>query len=259
MCEDAIKAVPVRGKDDTNNNDNSLPPPANLSKSVASLTDLSAFESASVDVITCCYGYNLIDENDMPEALAEAYRVLKPTGILMVVNWERSSLHSIGRDVLTGVKRGAADDFLDANDSLFLHSQATEAPDAIALSSGTPAAILFARALEQVGFLPTIHDTTGTYPFQLGAMRNPLLIFFMGTIVVRDELMELGALKSDADAGAGGWSCLAEQIFWTNMQKCSTPDDNDNKGDKENQEGNDQDKPFWIYGNQCKMTIVRKS
>jgi ubiquinone/menaquinone biosynthesis C-methylase UbiE len=84
-----------------------------------------------VDVITCCYGYNLVEKSHLPTALKDAYRVLAPGGILIVANSEQSGVQYIGRDVLlAAVRRGGAQ--LD-EDHVFLPPIATV--DAIALSS----------------------------------------------------------------------------------------------------------------------------
>jgi hypothetical protein len=209
--------------------------------------------------ITCCYGYNLVDEKDLDKALTEAYRVLAPGGIFIVVNWESSALRYIGRDVLTGVKQGGNNSWGgaggdDDNDALFLPP--LSALDPIALSGTTDGALLFSACLEQAGFIrnhaPIV--SVGSYPFNLG--RSPDIQFFMGTFTVRQELLELGALGNDDDDDdgsvmAGGWSCLAEECFWTNIRKYTSaqpplPDDHDDDG------------TMWLKGNQYKMSIMKK-
>jgi SAM-dependent methyltransferase len=235
-----------------------LPPPPNLVKSVADLCDLSQFASNSMHAITCCYGYNLVDETDLEKALTQAYRVLTPGGILIVVNWESSALRFIGRDVLTGVKRGGGNFWEeDNNDDLFLPP--LSALDPIALSGTTDGALLFSTGLEQAGFMrnhvPIV--SVGSYPFNLG--RSPDIQFFMGTFTVREELLQMGALSGDDDDDsvmmAGGWSCLAEESFWTNIRKYTgtaqpLADDDD--------DDDDDDGTMWLHGNQYKMSIMKK-
>jgi ubiquinone/menaquinone biosynthesis C-methylase UbiE len=40
------------------------------------------FQTDSVDIVTCCYGYMFPEDKEL--ALAETYRVLKPGGTLVV-------------------------------------------------------------------------------------------------------------------------------------------------------------------------------
>eukprot|EP00798_Chlamydomonas_sp_ICE-L_P028616 gene28616-31786_t len=48
---------------------------------VANAEDLSAIESDSIDVVTCCYGYMF--PADKVKALKETLRVLKPGGVMI--------------------------------------------------------------------------------------------------------------------------------------------------------------------------------
>lgn len=221
-------------------------PPSNLTKSVANITDLSSFPSNSFHAITCCYGYNLIDELEYEKALGEAYRVLTNEGILIAVNWETSAMHYIGRDVLSGVQRGYNKlqcDYAD-DESLYFPSPTIEP---IVLSSGTDSAIAWNTAAKRAGFFERYEskEYVGSYPFNLG--RSPDIQFFMGTSVVRAKLLQLGALARDEYA-AGGWSCLAEECFWTNIHKYTD----------QNERNNTNNNTMWLHGNTFKMTIMRK-
>ena len=45
------------------------------------------FSDNSIDLVVCCFGYMFVD--DKPKAFAEAYRVLKPGGILLFTTWDK--------------------------------------------------------------------------------------------------------------------------------------------------------------------------
>jgi hypothetical protein len=88
--------------------------------------------------------------------------------------------------------------------------------DPIALSGpGELEALLAAAGFDGDG--SRIVATAGTYPFDLGSNADER--FCMGTLLVREELESLGALASSSDTHAGGWANLAEEAFWTNIQK----------------------------------------
>jgi SAM-dependent methyltransferase len=254
-CTDSVASVvasirtSVDDDDDDQNtnhqNTNHQAPSFHLTKSVADLVDLSQFETNSVDVITCCYGYNLVEKSHLPTALKDAYRVLAPGGILIVANWEQSGLQYIGRDVLAAVRRGGAP--LD-EDHVFLPPIATV--DAIALSSSSSSSAddtSFDASLKDAGFQSCsgpnqpASPIVRSYPFNLG--HYPDLQFLMGTLTIRGELQDLGALRESEDAG--GWSCLAAECFWTNIRKYVTTN-------------NDDDGSMWLNGNVFKMTVVMK-
>jgi ubiquinone/menaquinone biosynthesis C-methylase UbiE len=45
------------------------------------------FDDSSIDVVVCCFGYMLVP--DKPKAFAEAYRVLRPGGMLLFATWDK--------------------------------------------------------------------------------------------------------------------------------------------------------------------------
>jgi hypothetical protein len=200
-----------------------------------------------------------VDETDLEKATTEAYRVLAPGGIFIVVNWESSALRLIARDVLTGVKRGGANLWEeDDNDHLFLPP--LSALDPIALSGTTDGALFLSTCLEQAGFfrnhVPIV--SVGSYPFNLG--RSPDIQFFMGTFTVRQELLQLGALSGDDNdtVMAGGWSCLAEESFWTNIRKYTSASSCSSTAQSLADDDHDDDGTMWLHGNQYKMTVMKK-
>lgn len=57
----------------------------NMKSMVVDAEDLSAFQSGSVDVVTCCYGFMF--PNDKVKCLSEVHRILKPGGALVATYW----------------------------------------------------------------------------------------------------------------------------------------------------------------------------
>ncbi|MCF6405999.1 methyltransferase domain-containing protein [Chitinophaga filiformis] len=45
------------------------------------------FSDNSIDLVVCCFGYMFVP--DKPKALSEAYRVLKPGGMLLFTTWDK--------------------------------------------------------------------------------------------------------------------------------------------------------------------------
>jgi ubiquinone/menaquinone biosynthesis C-methylase UbiE len=45
------------------------------------------FKDNSIDLVVCCFGYMFVP--DRPKAFAEAYRVLKPGGVLLFTTWDK--------------------------------------------------------------------------------------------------------------------------------------------------------------------------
>mmetsp|Transcript_18363 Transcript_18363/g.31073 ORF Transcript_18363/g.31073 Transcript_18363/m.31073 type:complete len:452 (-) Transcript_18363:131-1486(-) len=190
------------------------PPPKNLTKSIADLTDLSSYSSNSFDAIICCYGYNL--SSNVPHALAEAYRVLVPGGVLVIATWERSAMLAIGRDVEAYVRGGGRDPYSTMDDDESFLPPRIVPVNKIELSGvGELEALLIASGFDQP---QAVLAKSMVYPIDLG--NNSDDQFAMGTILVRDELESLGALGSPAtDGGNGAWGNLAEEAFWMNIQK----------------------------------------
>ena len=202
------------------------PPPSNLTKLVLDMSNLTIYPSNSIDAITCCYGYAIAP--DIAHALSEAHRVLVPGGILVIATWEKSAMLSIGRDVLATVRSGGT---LNPNNSSSHNVDDLDAflpplissPSVLAYSGpGVFEALLINAGFDNPGDVVVSGDT---YPFDLGSTTNMMLT--MGTILIKDELEDLGAFNNNVsttmtgqdDLAAGGWKNLTEEAFWINIKK----------------------------------------
>lgn len=207
---------------DTNNN-NKFPQPApkNLSKSVHDLGDLSEYGSNTVHVIVCCYGYSLSDDVSM--ALAEAHRVLVQGGILVICTWERSALLLQGNRTIAWARQGndqssyhhlAGDEgsCSSSDDAAFLVRE--EVPVLALSGEGEFEGLLVGAGFDHPGAVVT---TFGTYPFDLGRQTDHQ--FDMGTLLIQEELENLGAFHPESSGGGGHWKNLAEEAFWINIGK----------------------------------------
>src|SRR6266487_4733200 len=50
------------------------------------------FNDNSIDLVVCCFGYMFVP--DKPKAFAEAYRILKPKGMLLFTTWDKLELNA---------------------------------------------------------------------------------------------------------------------------------------------------------------------
>lgn len=153
---------------------------------LADAQNLSDFESDSVDVVTCCYGYMFT--TDKAVALSETLRVLKPGGTLIATTWDNVDIPKINRDIMTEIL-----------------GQVPPPPslNPMALSEEG----LFLKLVEDAGFTD-VTQTTSTYPFNFGPDKE--FQFTVGTLLVREKLNEIA--ESDDEA----WN-KAEKAFWSNI------------------------------------------
>lgn len=147
----------------------------NLKAMVVDMTDLSAFETNSVDCVTVCYGYMFPE--DKAKALRETFRILKPGGKLLSTHWKSLNFFQIGLEILEGV--------------LGLEAGTAPRPAIDPMTLAGPG--VFDALCESAGF--TISDRIdGEYPFNIGP--DPDTRFRLATMTVKSKLDELG---SDAD------------------------------------------------------------
>ena len=142
----------------------------NLKAMIADAEDLSAFDNESVDVVTCCYGYMFPEDKE--KALREAYRILKPRGVLIATYWRELSMMGLMSDIMTAVLK-----------------KELPIPSAHPLSLREPG--LFESIVIKAGFKGDSEYINSRYPFDLGS--DPILQYKMATFFVKSTLDELNA------------------------------------------------------------------
>lgn len=141
----------------------------NLKAMIADAVDLSAFDSNSIDVVTCCYGYMFPE--DKVKALSETYRILKPGGKLVATYWISLDFLKVARDVMAAVT--GADSPPPPQNPMSLSE------------SG-----LFESIAQSGGFnLDTLEYVESKYPFHLGTDRA--FQYKVCTLLIKSKLDEL--------------------------------------------------------------------
>lgn len=70
------------------------------------------FEDNSVDLVVCCFAYMLVP--DKTKAFAEAYRILRPGGMLLFTTWDKLELNGASYGYRKIVKKYLGDALVDA-------------------------------------------------------------------------------------------------------------------------------------------------
>ena len=72
-----------------------------MTAQVADMADLHQFDNDTFDVVTCCYGFMFA--SDIPRAVRESYRVLKPGGRLIATTWNKVTMLEKARAIMERV------------------------------------------------------------------------------------------------------------------------------------------------------------
>lgn len=127
----------------------------NMKSMVADAQDLSAFQSGSVDVVTCCYGFMFPD--DKVKCLAEVYRILKPGGALVATYWLNLVQMTICAEIMVAL-----------NSTQVHHPIPLQSHAINPLSLSEPG--LFDSLAVQAGFnASSIESIESSYPFDIGS------------------------------------------------------------------------------------------
>ncbi len=162
---------------------------------LADAQDLSVFDSESMDVVTCCYGYMF--PSDKAASLSETHRVLKPGGILVATTWDHLDMMNLNRDIMRDIT-----------------GKVPQPPPLNPMSLSEEG--LFRKFVEDAGFAE-VTQTTSTYPFSYGSCKD--FQFTMGTLLLRNAIDEMA--KEDEHV----WK-RAHEAFWSNVVNYSTVDEN---------------------------------
>jgi SAM-dependent methyltransferase len=147
-----------------------------MTAQVADMENLVDFEDNSFDVITCCYGFMF--PPDKQKAVKEAYRVLKPGGILIATTWNKVGMMAFLGAVMTDVL-----------------GEAPPPPPVNPMSLKEPGA--FESLLQEAGF-DDIQGETHEYPFDM--TKDSDFQFKGSLMLVKDQLDKLDAWDTAKEA-----------------------------------------------------------
>jgi len=134
------------------------------------------FSSEEFDIITCSYGFMF--PLDKSKAISEAYRCLKPGGMLLATTWDRLPMMELVRGIMTKVL-----------------GQTPPPPPLNPMSLSEPN--LFEGMLKEGGFV-NLESRQSTYPFVMANDHD--FSFKMTTMLVKDKLGELNAWDKAREA-----------------------------------------------------------
>jgi SAM-dependent methyltransferase len=147
-----------------------------LTAQVADMENLVDFDDNNFDIVTCCYGFMF--PPDIPKAVNEAYRVLKPGGILVATTWNRVGMMEKVQSIMERVLE-----------------ETPPKPPINPLSLAEPG--LFESILGDAGF-HSLQVSTHEYPMDL--TKDPEIQFKASTLPVKATLDELDAWAKAKEA-----------------------------------------------------------
>lgn len=141
-----------------------------MTAQVADMENLHQFEDASFDLVTCCYGFMF--PPNIPQAIRESHRVLKPGGKLIATTWNRIRMMQKVTEIMQQV----------------MGTKDIPKPPINPLSLSEPG--LFEGMLMEAGYT-NLEVTSHNYPFDLTA--DPELQFKAATMTIKAKIDELDA------------------------------------------------------------------
>ena len=185
----------------------------NMKAMVADAADLNAFESESVDVVTCCYG--LMFPDDKLKCLQEIRRVLKPRGLFINTHWSNLEAMHVVKKILKSIYSKQPNLPKQHNPINPLSLAEPSIYQELCLSAGTYTTIITFTYIIIIkkGFKKeNIESVESTYPFNMGNDKD--YQFKLVTLPIRNKIEEFNAMD------------LARKIYDENIDNHSVLDQN---------------------------------
>lgn len=147
-----------------------------MTAQVADMENLEAFADNTFDIVTCCYGFMF--PPDIPKAVQESYRVLKPGGRLVATTWNRIKMMDKNRSIMEKIL-----------------GTAPPPPPINPLSLFEPG--LFESMLTEAGY---INLETSVYEYPFDFTKDPEFQFKATTLPIKETLDELDAWDKAKEA-----------------------------------------------------------